>query len=54
MPQCIVLAVQCFYLRENKDPLVLLSTRDKRVAITFQKNHSTILNLGNPYHKDAT
>ena len=50
--QCILLAVQCFYLRGNKDPSALLSTRDKRVAITFQENQ--ILNLGNHYHKYAT
>ena len=50
--QCILFAVQCFYLRGNKDPSALLSTRDKRVAITFQENQ--ILNLGNHYHKYAT
>ena len=31
---------------------ILLSTRDKRVAITLHK--IKILNLGNQYHKDAT
>ena len=49
--QCIVLAVQGSYLRGNKDPSVLLSTEDKRVAISFLENQ--ILNL-NQYHKDAT
>ena len=36
--QCIVLAVPYFYLRRNEGPSVLLSTRDKRVAITFHEN----------------
>ena len=40
-----VLKVQCFYFRRSKGPLVLLSTRDKRVAITFPKNQR--LNTGN-------
>ena len=50
--QCIVLTVQCFYLRRNKGPSVLLSTRYKIVAITFHKNHR--LNIGNQYHNDTT
>ena len=50
--QCIALTVQCFYLRGNKDPSVLLPTRDKMIAVIFQKNH--MLNLGNQYHKGAT
>ena len=48
----IALAVQYFYLRENKDPWVLLSVKDKMVVITFHENR--ILNLGNQYHNDAT
>ena len=44
-PQCIALAVQCFYLRKNKGSLVHLSTRDKRVAIPFYQNQR--LSLGN-------
>lgn len=51
MTQCNVLTVQCFYLRRNNGSLFLLSTRNKRVAITFHKNHT--LNIGNQYHKDA-
>ena len=50
--QCIALTVQCFYLRGNKDPSVLLPTRDKMIAVIFQKNH--MLNLGNQYHKGTT
>ena len=57
--QCIVLAVQCFDLQGNKDPSVLLPTKDKRITIIFQENHfylnqSHLLNLGNQYHKGAT
>ena len=52
MTQCIVLKVQCFYLRRSKDTLALLSTRDKRIAITFHEDQS--LNIGNQYKKDAT
>ena len=45
--------------RGNKDPLVLLPTRDKRITIIFQENHfyqnqNHLLNLGNQYHKGAT
>ena len=42
---CIVLKVQCFYLRRSKGPFVLLSTRDKRIAITFHEDQR--LNIGN-------
>ena len=49
--QCIALAAPCFYLRGNKDPLVLLSTRDKKIIITFHENQ--ILNIENHDHKDA-
>ena len=49
---CIVLKVQCFYLQRSISPLVLLSTRDKRIAITFHENQR--LNIGNQYQKDAT
>ena len=57
--QSIVLAVQCFNLWGNKDPSVLLPTKDKRITIIFQENHfyqnqSHLLNLGNQYHKGAT
>ena len=45
--QCIALT-----LRGNKDPSVLLPTRDKKIAVIFQKNH--MLNLRNQYHKGAT
>ena len=31
--QCTVLTVQCFYIRRNKGPSVLLSAKNKRVAI---------------------
>ena len=33
--QCIVLTVEGFYLRENKDPLVPLPKKDKRMVIKF-------------------
>ena len=46
------LRVQCFHFRRSKVALVLLSTRDKRIAITFHKNQR--LNIGNQYQKDAT
>ena len=57
--QCIVLAVQYFDLQGNKDPSVLLPTKDKRITIIFQEKHfyqnqSHLLNLGNQYHKGAT
>ena len=52
LTQCIVLIVQCFYLRRNKGLSVLLSAKDKRVAISFHENQR--LNLGIQYHKDAT
>ena len=51
MTQCIVLTMQFFYLRRNKGPSVLLSTRYKRVVIISHKNQR--LNIGNQYHKDA-
>ena len=31
--QCTALTVQCFYIRRNKGPSVLLSAKNKRVAI---------------------
>ena len=43
--------VQCFYFRRSKGPLVLLLTRDKKIAITFHENER--LNIGNHYQKDA-
>ena len=52
MMHCIVLTVQFFYLRRNKDTSVLLSTIDKRVAMKFHENQR--LNPGNQYHKDPT
>ena len=52
MKQCIVLKVLCFYLRRSKGPLVLLSTRDKRIAKIFHKIQR--LNIGNQYKKDVT
>ena len=52
MTQCIVLTVQCIYLRINRGLPILLSTRDKRVAVTFHKNQR--FNLRNQYHEDAT
>ena len=52
MTQCIVLKVQSFYVRRSICPLILLSTRDKRIAITFQENQR--LNIGNQYQKYAT
>ena len=52
MTQCIVLTVQCFNLRINEGTSVLLSTRNKRVAITFHENQR--INRGNHHHKDAT
>ena len=48
--QCIVLTVQRFYLRENKDPSVPLGTRDKRVFIPGKPD----IISENQYHKDAT
>ena len=51
MTQCIVLKVQCFCLRRSKGPVVLLSTRDKRITITFQESQR--LNIGNEYQNDA-
>ena len=50
--QCFVLVKQCFYLWRNKGLSLMLSTRNKRVAITFHENQR--LNLGNQYHKDDT
>ena len=52
MMHCIVLTVQCFYLRGSKGPLFLLLTRDKTVAMTFHENER--LNSGTQYHRDAT
>ena len=52
MTQCIVLKVHFFYLRRGKGHLVFLSTRDKRIAISFHENQR--LNIGNQYQKDAT
>ena len=52
MTQCIVLTVQCFYLRGNKGPFFLLLTRNKTVANAFHENER--LNIGNQYHRDAT
>ena len=52
MTQYIVLKVQCSYLRRSKYTLVILSTRDKRIEITFHDDQS--LNIGNQYQKDAT
>ena len=52
MTQRIVLKVQCFYLRRDKGPLGFFSTRDNRIATTFQENQT--LNIGNQYQKDAT
>ena len=49
MTHFIVLTVQCFYLRRNKGPSVLLSTRVKRVSIAFHENER--LNLGNQFEK---
>ena len=45
-----VLKMQFFYFWRIKDPLVLLSTRDKKIAITFHENQR--LNIGNHYQKD--
>ena len=44
--------MQCFYFWRSKGHLVLLSTRDKRIAIAFHKNQR--LNIGDQYQKDAT
>ena len=52
MTQCIVLNVQSIYVRRSICPLILLSTRDKRIVITFQENQR--LNIGNQYQKYAT
>ena len=52
MTQCIVLKVQCFYLRRSKDTLVLLSTKDKRIAVAFREDQS--LDIGSQYQEDAT
>ena len=52
MIQCILLTVQCFYLRRNKGPLFLLSTRNKEVVMIFHENQ--ILSLRNQYRKNAT
>ena len=41
-----------FYVRRSICPLVLLSARDKSIAITFHENQS--LNIGNQYQKLAT
>ena len=47
-----VLKVQCSYFRIIKGPLVLLSKRDKMIAIMPHESQS--LNIGNQYQKDAT
>ena len=52
MRQHIILKVQCSYLWRSTCHLVLLSTEDKRIAITFPENQK--LNIGNQYQKDAT
>ena len=52
MMHFIVLKVECFYLRRSKNTLVLLSTSDKKIAITFHEDQR--LNIGNQYRKDAT
>ena len=52
MKQCILLTMQYFHLPRNIGPLVLSSTRFKRVTIKFHKNQR--LNIGNQYHKDVT
>ena len=52
MTQCIVLKVLWFYLRRSKGPLVLLSAKDKRIALIF---HEILrLNIRNQYETDAT
>ena len=52
MTQFIVLKVLCFYILRSKGPLVLLSTRDKKIAIIFHEIQR--LNIGKQYKKDAT
>ena len=52
MRQYIILKVQCSYLWRSTCHLVLLSTKDKRIAITVPENQK--LNIGNQYQKDAT
>ena len=52
MAQCIVLTVQCFHLWRKKGSSLFLSTRYKRIAITFHKDQR--LNTATQYHKDAT
>ena len=42
MAQCIVLILLYFHLQKNKGSLVLLSTTDTTVAITFMKNRDYI------------
>ena len=49
--QCIVLAVQCFYLT-GFYPLVPSSSRNKKVATKLNENQK--LNLENQYDKHAT
>ena len=57
MTQCIVLKVQSFYVRRSICPLILLSTRDKRIVITcvpgiiekFDEPHNIT-----PHHIDET
>ena len=45
MTQCIVLKVQCFDLQRTKYPSFFLSTRIKKVAITFHEDQR--LHIGN-------
>ena len=52
MMQCILLKVQCFYLRRSICPLILLSIRGKKITMTFHENQG--LNIGNQYPKDDT
>ena len=52
MTQCILLTLQCFYLRRKRSLPFFLSTKDKKVAISLQEHQR--LNLGNHYHKNAT
>ena len=47
---CIESAI--FYIRRSIHPLLLLSIRDKKIAMTFHENQR--LNIGNQYPKDDT
>ena len=52
MPDEAVYCTESAMFFSSEGPLVLLSTRDKRIAIIFHEIQR--LNIGNQYKEDAT